>query len=143
MNSGEASESTMTAKMSRRQIFGAVAIGMTLAPSRSTAETELRFMNLSIDTVAGRRVTLKNGTIITFHKNHDYTATGTLELNLFGVTRNNQNVSGKGRWAIQAGNTVYLTFDNGRSGIITFWKNGQQLFVKPGGWPVVRIEPVN
>lgn len=66
-----------------------------------TANAETRFLNLSVDSVAGRKVKLVNGQTFTFYNDHT-----------FEFARSGGKPS-KGTWTIKS-NTIGVTYKGGR-----------------------------
>ena len=106
-------------------------------------------MKLNEETVSGRRVTMTTGTIISFHKNHSYSASGTFGPQLWGVdSASNAPVPGtaRGRWEVRFGNTIYVTFEHGGSRFFHFWKDGEKLYFRASGGAsqaIAKIEAID
>jgi hypothetical protein len=90
---------------------------------------ETRFMQLSEDTVGGRRVRLQSGGVFNLYRNHDYR------------WENGKQVS-NGTWSIAYGNTLVISFKNGRTRQFNFVKIDGELHFKQG-YELVKIVSID
>lgn len=100
-----------------------------LMPSsvRAQDNREIRYMNLNDETVGGRRITFTDKTIMSLHKNHDFTIAGPLHV---GFYESGGKKPTRGRWEIRYGNTLWIDMEDKSSRSYVIFKIGPKMYLR-------------
>jgi hypothetical protein len=114
---------------SRRVVLALFAIAGVVGPgiALAQADTEIRYMNLSDITVAGRRLLLADRTLMSLYKNGTYVVAGPTH---DAPAQGGGKRQTRGKWEIQYGNTLYVVMEDGSSRSWVFFKIGEKLFMR-------------
>ena len=125
----------------QRFLWPLIALLLGLMPASAQ---ENRWRNMSAETIAGRKLTLRNGAEISYFRD------GRIHI------LNGQGTERTGRWSIGAATlfaehprSIRITLDQGPAMYFSYWQSGDRLFhvrLRRGGGevrvPVVRIDPL-
>ena len=97
------------------------------SPARAQDDREIRYMNLNDETVGGRRLTFADKTIMSLHKNHDFTIAGPLHV---GTFESGGKKPTRGRWNIRYGNTLWIDMEDNSSRSYVIFKIGPKMYLR-------------